>query len=406
MTSVNQSYQFDPSLSAYLAPQDTARTQPRDLSSGLLRESGQIEQLSSDQISSLQSFYYKAQEDIGRIRYPDGLPELKPQYGELPSQGSITSLDDKKVRSARLKTDKCCMKPEEATDEISKTIAEFSKKNNTVVIRDKDWYKQHNTSKIKTGEYIFNCEGFSSSEPLRSGHEKQLYEKIKNYIKNKNNDITKPEKKITPEMIMEWSLEVNSKDGKVSLQDALLTCHNVMRIMARPESANPENLKDGDPVKYIYDDMNAPRKHSYGSKEKVSESDPSKMALFNILKEKYKDKGISQKDSQLGTGGNLFDPTNKFSPFKAYTNEKVSSAGSAYHLWVGALMSATISPGESNTAVLGEGIVVKGLTDGAWKLAFDEIPWGLQGSKIIKNTGLYPEYYESWTHDTGNYPQK
>jgi len=401
MTSVNQSYQFDPSLPAYLATQGTARTQPRDLSSGLLRESGQIEQLSSDQISSLQSFYYKAQEDIGRIRYPDGLPELKPQYGELPSQGSITSLDDKKVRSARLNTDNCCMKPEEATDEISKTIAEFRKKNGTAVIWDNDWCKHHNTSKAKISEYIFNCEGFSSNEPIRSGHEKQLYEKIKNYIKS--NDITKPEKKITPEMIMEWSLEVNSKDGKVALQDALLTCHNVMRIMARPESSKTENLKDGDPVKYIYDDMNAPRNHSYGSNKKVSESDPNKMALFNILKEKYKDRGISQKDSQLGTGGNLFDPTNKFSPFKAYTNERVSSAGSAYHLWVGTLMSAAISPGNSDMKVLGEGIVVKGIQDGAWKLAFDEIPWGLAGGNVVRNTGLFPE---SWTHDAGNYPQK
>ena len=117
---------------------------------------------------------------------------------------------------------------------------------------------------MKIGEYIYFEEGSDGyinnkgagalypTTPIRSGNELELYIKIRTYVQN--NDISKPENKITPEMIMKWALEANTSNGKVNFQESLLTAHNVMRALARPDAANIENLKGDDPVKAILKD--------------------------------------------------------------------------------------------------------------------------------------------------------
>ena len=64
--------------------------------------------------------------------------------------------------------------------------------------------------------------------PPRSGHEVALYRAMKDAIARGE--------RLDPERVLEMSLEACAKDDEVSLQDALLTAHNVVRILARPET--------------------------------------------------------------------------------------------------------------------------------------------------------------------------
>jgi len=232
---------------------------------------------------------------------------------------------------------------------------------------------------LKIGEYIYFEEGSDGyinnkgagalypTTPIRSGNELELYIKIRTYVQN--NDISKPENKITPEMIMKWALEANTSNGKVNFQESLLTAHNVMRALARPDAANIENLKGDDPVKAILKD-NATNK-------------TQKTRLPAILESKYKQHFSS------GYGNSLFDPENPYSIFKPLTDSASTSAGSPYHFWVGALAAATIDPLTARGMVSGEGLVKRlfpGSNAGSLHHANDERPWGNAGIQAFEKS--------------------
>jgi len=78
MTTINESNVHGSYISAGYAPQRTSGTQDRDIQGALFQESGQVEQLSQEQISDVQRYYNKALADIESVRFQD-FPQLNPQ---------------------------------------------------------------------------------------------------------------------------------------------------------------------------------------------------------------------------------------------------------------------------------------------------------------------------------------
>lgn len=216
------------------------------------------------------------------------------------------------------------------------------------------------------GQYLYFEEGTSITDglatlrPLRSGHELELYDRIKNYANS--HDIIDPNNKISQEQIMTWSLQVcrNQSDNSVCIQDALLTAHNVMRALARPEVAKLESLPANDPVRHIIEDSTEqnPKGHQPG--------------LPQLMRAKYGLKGVNGE-----TGQDLFDRENPYSVFKPNAEDRNSSTGSAYHFWVGAFAASTLSGPVAKGMVWGEGTVIKGNNS----TGQDEKPWGGAGVK-------------------------
>lgn len=408
MTTVNDHTNSCSPVSNYYTSQGVTGTQGRDYSSAILQESNQVQQFSPEQIHDLQSFYNKALSNIDTVRFPN-LPQLSPGSGDLPAQNNIVSLNDRKVKSESGKT---VLDPGETGKNLEKTIKDYK----GYVYSDPGWGDRHKAGKFKEGEYMFQCEGGSRYEPLRSGKEMELYNKIKEHIKN--HDISNPAEKITPEMILQWSLDVNKKDGKVCIEDAFLTCHNVMRVVGRTDSTMPENLRDGDPVKEIYKDLKGVKTGRDGK----DVFDAKNEGLYSILEARYDKNNKNNKNisPDMGYGNLLFAPDNKYSPFKAYADNGNASAGCAYHMWVGALASSLFGKSVADGMVAGEGNGFKKgtnfldnvLSGQGFKvdntvtdLVQRELPWGYTGSALGENvtnhskTEHVPPGYE-------NYPVK
>ena len=80
--------------------------------------------------------------------------------------------------------------------------------------------------------WLKNEEG-RGDKPYRSGYEVDFYKKLKEFLANRSG----PDDRIGLDQLLQMGLEscVN-KEGDVNLQDVYLTIHNVVRLMARPES--------------------------------------------------------------------------------------------------------------------------------------------------------------------------
>jgi hypothetical protein len=273
--------------------------------------------------------------------------------------------------------------PENTAKDVAETIMNFQTEGKGHVYDDKFWALRHGTG-AEMVRYLYNEEGNSSNliqHPLRSGHEEQLYNKILDYTKT--HDVRNPDNKITPAMLMEWSLEVNKGvDGKVCIQDAFLTTHNVMRAITRSDVANLQNLKKDDPVYKILHDIK-----EGGPTQKMAHGPEVHLpgGISQVLKDPH---GIYQ----LKDAGNpadpqvLFQPNNPYNPFKDNTMMQNSNAGSGYHFWVGALAASTMGVGWADTLVAGEGNKVKaGNATGR-----DELPWGYSGASVYDQLHLQP----------------
>ncbi len=357
MSTINESQGYSP-LPAGCTPQGLTSLQNRDYSGALLQESGQVDQLSSQDINTLQNYYNRTLNNIDTIRYQN--------FPQLPSQGGgglegMVAYNDVTEKKEAPKAVNPPLDPGTTSTRVKDTVSNYEKQTGAKVYDDKLWLTKHGTA-LNLTQYLYFEEGTSATDgvcripPIRSGHEKELYNKIKDYIKT--SDIKDPDKKLTPDMIMKWSLEVNNRKGKVCIQDALLTTHNVMRALARPDAAQVQNLKDGDPVKDIFNDMNN-----------------QKTGIHQILKDKY-----GRTNVESGIGQDLFDPDNKYACFRSLTNDKNTSAGSSYHFWVGAFGAMALDPVVADGMVMGEGKVVKKNNS----IAKDEMPWGYAGVNAFK----------------------
>jgi len=157
-------------------------------------------------------------------------------------------------------------------------------------------------------------------------------------------------------------LQVNADENRnVTIQEALLTAHNVMKALARPGTHLSNNLPEGDPVRYIIEDcMNdRPAGHEPG--------------LSQIMRDKYHQGNVGNVSGQW-----MFDRDNPYAVFKPNCESRDASTGSAYHFWVGAFAASTLGPGNAHAMVWGEGEVKK-YTGHSGPLAEQEKPWGKAG---------------------------
>ena len=70
------------------------------------------------------------------------------------------------------------------------------------------------------------------TKPPRTGYETKMYEKIKDFVRNKG-----PNDRIDEQTLLWMGLESSKQaNGEINFQDAVLTVHNVVRILARPET--------------------------------------------------------------------------------------------------------------------------------------------------------------------------
>lgn len=254
--------------------------------------------------------------------------------------------------------------PDDTATRVAAAVKQYEAKGKGYdVYNDLTWTARHGGPTM-IGQYLYFEEGNSLTgavknlPPLRTGTELDLYDKITRYAKT--HDITDPSQKITQDQVMTWALDVNNVNGRVCVQDAILTAHNVMRALARPEVVVQENLPKGDPIKQIIEDMTLEKKDIHGR--------PS--GLVDSVKEKYHLRG-----AKSFAGQELFDQSNPYSTFKANTDDRNSSTGSAYHFWVGLLASSSLSPTAAKAMVWGEGTMVKNND----KTGQDEKPWGWAG---------------------------
>lgn len=254
------------------------------------------------------------------------------------------------------------LSPSDVTNSVANAISQYESSGKGRVINDPLWTGKAGGA-IYIGNQLYFEEGNSANVlnglPLRSGKELDLYQEIVRYTKH--NDITDPSKKITPDMVMSWSLKVNAdNDGTVVVQDALLTAHNVMRALARSEVVEVGNLPKGDPVRHIVEDQTPSHKPE----------GPHAKGLRETINEKYHVKGLTE-----GHDTALFDQSDKFSVFKPLTDYANSSTGSSYHFWVGAFGASCLGSEATRLAVKVEGDKVKGGN----KTGQDEKPWGNAG---------------------------
>ncbi len=255
------------------------------------------------------------------------------------------------------------LKPSDVSNCVANAITQYESSGKGRVINDHLWTGKAGGA-VYIGNQLYFEEGNSMNVlkglPLRSGKELDLYQEIVRYTKH--NDITDPSKKITPDMVMSWSLKVNAdNDGNVVIQDALLTAHNVMRALARSEVAEVENLPKDDPVRHIVEDQTPSHKPDW----------PHAKGLRETIYDKYQlKKGLSE-----GHDTALFDQSDRYSVFKPLTDYANSSTGSSYHFWVGAFGASCLGSGATRLAVKVEGDKVKGGN----KTGQDEKPWGNAG---------------------------
>ncbi|MBX9567287.1 MAG: hypothetical protein K2X77_00225 [Candidatus Obscuribacterales bacterium] len=260
--------------------------------------------------------------------------------------------------------------PEDTANSVANAIRKYEQMTGGKVYDNKLWVQTTMGKEFRVGDFLYSDEGrslMSLSEdskvlfPLRSGAEFALYNRIKAY--SASHDMTDPSQKITQEQIMSWSLQVNADENRdVTVQEALLTAHNVMKALARPGTHLYQNLPEDDPVRHIIEDCitdKLPRGREPG--------------LSQIMNAKYDQHGIQNVSGQW-----MFDKENPYSVFKANCDDRDASTGSAYHFWVGAFAASTLGPGDAKAMIFGEG-EVKRLFGKSGPLAEQEKPWGGAG---------------------------
>jgi hypothetical protein len=257
--------------------------------------------------------------------------------------------------------------PDDTAIRVADAVKQYEEEGHGKVYNDHLWTARHGTQ-ANVMQYLYYEEGNSATgaianiPPLRSGHEADLYDDICKYARS--HDISDPNQKISPDMLMKWSLQAcQEPDGNVSIQDALLTVHNVMRGLARPDVGDTKRLAADDPVRKIMEDATA-GSIKHGVK-----------GLPQIMREKYH---LTAVDAETGT--DLFDRNNPYSVFKPMTDHSNSNAGSNYHFWVGAFASSAIDAESAAAMVYSEGVIIKKNN----AVAQDEMPWGYAGVRAYQ----------------------
>lgn len=240
---------------------------------------------------------------------------------------------------------------------LVKVIEEEKAAGHTVVYDDLAFYKSFGApdashGKVRLAQYINLEDGMTTIPPLRTGHEVDLYNAIKAHI------IAHPSDALGPDRILAMAIEAHG--STVNLQAALLTAHNVIRLLARPGQWSGDRVDgtrgneqvghpDSDPARPILLDLLG---------RKSSSSGPTLAEAMKIPIRKEKD----PKAPALPVGEvmvpewsmKLFDKGGSFQLQPNAPNAEWN-AGASYYFWIGALAQTTLGTAAVMKGITGEG---------------------------------------------------
>lgn len=200
-----------------------------------------------------------------------------------------------------------------------------------------------NVRRLRLGQYLKFEDGVI--KPIRSGREVALYQKIKEFIAHRQ-----PNQRLGMDTLLIMGLDACSgSGGSTNLQMALLTIHNVVRILARPQQwagvALPKDYGHpaSDPAYPILQDV-------------LGRSSTGGPALPDIMGVKRYPKGHAQAGGvpAIWCMAGLFDPrTGPFQP-QPGANGAEWNGGCHYYYWIGALARTTLGPAFVVGGLVGE----------------------------------------------------
>lgn len=213
--------------------------------------------------------------------------------------------------------------------------------------------------KVRVAQYVNLEDGMTSLPALRTGAEVVLYKKIKAWIMARPSGQTLGHDKL---IAMAVASVAEHTGARPNLQAALLTLHNVVRILARPQQWSGERADgtrpgtnqvghpDTDPARPILLDLlgrasvdAGPTLAEFMSIPRRREADPAKPLLIvgEVLKPNW--------------SMELFNPGG--GPLQPQPNVPSAewNGGAHYYFWIGALAQTTLGTAAVMKGVTGEG---------------------------------------------------
>ncbi|HEV3141736.1 MAG TPA: hypothetical protein VGY57_14525, partial [Vicinamibacterales bacterium] len=164
--------------------------------------------------------------------------------------------------------------------------------------------------------------------PIRSGSEVMLYQMIKGVLmRRKNGQTVAP---LTPEDILKMSMKVVcGPDGKAPISAAMLTAHNVIRALARPDKWRGGVITKDDAMYPIFRDI-------LGEQSTEGSGTPSLPELMGV-----------KPGSGFNHAESLFEPGGKDQVFATLPGATGSSdnGGAHYYFWTGSMGYAAVWTG-------------------------------------------------------------
>lgn len=182
------------------------------------------------------------------------------------------------------------------------------------------------------GRYLWVSEGgvdpfFTSASPMRTGFETRMYGLIKQHVMSGGG-------LLGPAQTMRFAMQAvaDGSGGRANVQLALLTTHNLVRVLARPEQWAP-GYDPNDIMKPIFEDLSG--KPAVGGQ-----------SLRTFLKEKHRMGGNPNDPNAIGYS--LFESGSNVQVFGTMGsvgsaeagNRGLANGGSHYYFWLGAVGQA------------------------------------------------------------------
>ena len=189
---------------------------------------------------------------------------------------------------------------------------------------------------LELGLFVYfeeNSDDPKTPRPFRTGHELELYRQIKEFVRTRHKA-----EMLSPQQIADLALyAVRDGQGKANAQLALLTAHNVMRVLARPkhwiEPGKP--VRNNDPLRFIVDDLAGT---AVAGGEKTL---PQLMVETGrmVLSPSQLPGGVAKPSGGAAWATALFNPgaENQLFATQPGTYDDISNGGAHYYHWVGAL---------------------------------------------------------------------
>jgi len=196
--------------------------------------------------------------------------------------------------------------------------------------------------RLKLGQYLKFEDG--AVPPVRTGREVAVYQRLKQFLATRQ-----PSQRVGMDTLLTLGLDACQEHGAANLQVVLLTLHNVVRLLARPQQwAGAPLPRDyghpaSDPAYPILQDI-------------LGRGTTGGPALPDIMHIRCYPTGHPQAGGvpAIWCMGTLFDPrTGPFQPQPGATNAEWNG-GTHYYYWIGALARTTLGPAFVMGGLMGE----------------------------------------------------